>query len=254
MMKKLVITGMALVLGAFMLYAQQGAANDAYIREFSGTVEVKAPGASEWKNAEAGVRISRDTIISTGFKSTALIVLGNSTLTVRPLTRLSLAEIQSSRENESVSLDLHTGRVRAEVNPPPGGKVDFTIRSPSATASVRGTKFNFNDWGLSVDEGEVHLTGGDGSGHYVGAGQRTASNPRTGSISGARETFMNQLAPFIPAAAAAGAPSAPEPAAGLTGAASMPGIGSTPGTGSTPNTPGGPVDDGKVDLGLVISF
>ncbi|MDR3337250.1 MAG: FecR family protein [Treponema sp.] len=248
MMKKLVITGMAFVLGAFMLYAQQGAANDAYIREFNGTVEIKAPGVPEWKTAEAGVRISRDTIISTGFKSTALIVLGNSTLTVRPLTRLSLAEIQSSRENESVSLDLHTGRIRAEVNPPPGGKVDFTIRSPSATASVRGTKFDFNEGNLSVTEGQVHITGGDGSGRYVGAGQRTASDPRTGSTSGARETFKSQLAPTLPAAAAAGAPVAPAAAAGLTVTASA------PGTGGTLNPPQAPADDGMGDLGLVISF
>jgi hypothetical protein len=192
-----------MVLGG-LLFAQ-----DAYIKEFSGTMEIKQPGAAEWRAARAGERIQKDTMISTGFKSTALIALGNSTLLVRPLTRLSLEEIQNIEGNESVNLYLQTGRVRVDVNPPTNGKTDFTIRAPTATASVRGTSFEFNGENLIVDEGRVHITGGDGSAVYVGAGHAVFSNPETGRTAGAAETAREELAPALPIAAAESVPEPP---------------------------------------------
>jgi hypothetical protein len=175
-------------------------AQEASIREFTGTVEVKPPGASEWRAAKAGERLTKDTMLSTGFKSTAQLVLGNSTLIVRPLTRLSLEEIQTIYGKESVNLYLQSGRIRAEVKPPSGGKVDFTIRSPSTTASVRGTSFAFNGEELIVDQGRVYVTGGDGSSVYVGAGHEVYSNPGTGKTAGAAETTIAELTPALPAA------------------------------------------------------
>jgi hypothetical protein len=193
---KALIAGMAVLLGGF-LYAQE----EAYIRELTGTVEVKDPGAAEWRAARTEERLSRNTLISTGFKSTARIVLGNSTVIVRPLTRLSLEEIQNTQGSELVNLYLQTGRVRAEVNPPASGKTDFTIRSPTATASVRGTTFEFNGENLIVDEGKVHVTGGDGSSVYVGAGYQVFSNPETGRTTEVAEAAKERLTPGAPAAA-----------------------------------------------------
>jgi hypothetical protein len=197
--KKMKITAiMLLVMGASLLYAQEGGA---YITDITGTVEVKAPGAAEWRAAEAGESITKDTVISTGFKSTALVILGNSTLMVRPLTRLTVEEIQNRRGNESVNLFIQTGRIRAEVKPPAGGKTDFRVRSPVVTASVRGTSFDFDGFNLSVTEGQVHLTGGDGTAVYVGAGHQAASDPATGRTAGSEELTMADLIPAPPAAA-----------------------------------------------------
>jgi hypothetical protein len=148
-------------------------------------------------------------MISTGFRSTALIVLTNSTLLVRPLTRLSIEEIQNIQGNETVRLGLQTGRIRADVKAPPGGRTDFTIRSPIATASVRGTSFDFDGVNLRVDEGMVHVTGGDGTAAYVGAGHEAVSDPVTGRTAGAVETAKAELTPALPGAAE----SVPEPAA-----------------------------------------
>ncbi|MDR1904517.1 MAG: FecR family protein [Treponema sp.] len=114
----------------------------AFFRELSGTVETRASGSAVWVKAAKGYPIGKDTIISTGFKSTAVIAVGNSTLTVRPLTRLSLEAIIQNQDGEQVSLYLQTGRVRAEVKPPSRGNIDFTVRGPSITASVRGTGFD----------------------------------------------------------------------------------------------------------------
>jgi hypothetical protein len=174
----------------------------AIIREITGTVELKAPGAERWSPARAGQEISRATVISTGFKSIAIVALGNSTVTVRPLTRLTLEEIQSSQGDESVRLELHAGRVRAEVNPPSGGRTDFTVRSPQATASVRGTAFDFDGMNLDVAEGRVYVAGGDGTGNYIGAGHRSLSSSQTGRTTGSGELERAGLSPLIPVAAA----------------------------------------------------
>jgi hypothetical protein len=168
-------------------------AQEASIREFVGTVEVKTPGASAWRAARTGERISKDTIISTGFGSTALIDLGNSTLLVRPLTRLSLGDLQNIQNNESVILYLETGRVRADVKHPADRKIDFSVQSPMVTASTRGTAFAFDGVNLNVDEGRVYFTGGDGIGVYVGAGHQSVSDPATGKTVGAAELFQAEL-------------------------------------------------------------
>jgi hypothetical protein len=199
MNKGLIAAGLILLGG--LLFAQ-----DAYIQELSGTVEIKQPGEAEWKTAQTGEPIQNATMISTGFKSTALIALGNSTLLVRALTRMNFEEIQNIGRDESVSLYLQTGRVRADVNPPAGGKTDFTVRSPVATASVRGTSFEFNGENLSVKEGRVHVTGKDGSAVYVGAGHAVFSNPETGMTMGPGNVVREELAPPPPIAAGEGVP------------------------------------------------
>jgi hypothetical protein len=177
------------------LYAQE-----AFIRNCAGTVELRAPGETEWTPARPGQELSLNTMISTGFKSTAILTIGNSTLIVRPLTRLTLEELRTLEANEPTLLHLQTGRVRAEVKAPSGGKVDFTIRNPSATASVRGTAFDFDGVNLIVTEGKVHVTGSDRSSVYVGAGHGTVSNPETGRTINAAETARAELTPALPTA------------------------------------------------------
>lgn len=193
-MKKM-MTGFLLLMSAALLGAQTAPA--ARIREIIGTVEIKAPGASEWKAAEAGQELERASIISTGFRSTALITIGNSTITVRPLTRLSLEEITQS--GEQVTLNLRAGRVRADVSPPPGRKVDFSIRAPTVTASVRGTVFEFDGTRLSVEDGRVHLSGESVTGAYVGKGHSTAADPESGKTATVEEALKAELTPALPA-------------------------------------------------------
>ena len=84
MKKGLMIVIMTCIsLGAF---AQSG-----IIREISGTVEIKASGTASFVSANTGDRINEDTVISTSFKSTALVEVGSVLIAVRPLTRLTLS-------------------------------------------------------------------------------------------------------------------------------------------------------------------
>ncbi|WP_010263978.1 FecR family protein [Treponema primitia] len=180
------------------LWAQNGGESRGYIRELTGNVEIKQPGA-DWIPAVEGQTLEQASMISTGFKGTALIALGNSVLTVKPLTRLTLQEIQEIAGNEKVTLTMQTGRIQATVNPPSGGKTDFAVRAPSVTASVRGTDFEFDGTSLKVSDGRVHLTGGDNTAVYVGAGQQVTTDPITGRTPIVAVIVREEITPSIPA-------------------------------------------------------
>jgi hypothetical protein len=187
-----------MLLGLFLLGGGMATAQEAVIRKISGNVEVKAPGGG-WVSAEVGRKLERSAQISTGFKSGALLAVGNSTITVRPLTRLTVEELTVSEGNELIDLNLRVGRVRAEVVPPPGRKTEFTVRSPMATASVRGTSFEFDGMRLNVEEGRVYISGQGSGGSYVGAGHGVNADTEGGKIAGAGESVREELALPFPA-------------------------------------------------------
>jgi hypothetical protein len=184
------------------LYAQE----NAFFREISGTVEIKAPGSAVWTNAVTGDRIGKNTLVSTGFRSTAVIVLGDSVIIVRPVTRLGLEEIIRNQSDEQVNLYLHTGRVRAEVKPPAGGRTDFTVRSPIATASVRGTSFEFDTERLRVDEGRVQYSMDNGRRVYVAGGRISYVDEPNNTVVSPFEAEEELLAPALPAGSGSGGP------------------------------------------------
>jgi hypothetical protein len=174
-MRKMMV--ILLMITATMAYAQN---LRAVVREVRGEVEVKAPGASDWRAAAVGQHLDQETLISTGFRSAAVISLGSSTLQVQPLTRLSLAEIAAAAERDRVDIHLRAGRIRVNVKAPIAGTVEFTVRSPIATASVRGTVFEFDTINLKVDEGTVSFSGADGAAVYVMAGQSSSPDSDSG--------------------------------------------------------------------------
>jgi hypothetical protein len=178
----------------------------AVVRELVGTVEMKAPGKAEWEPVRPGQRLSADTLISTGFKSTANIVLGDSVLTVRPLTRLSITEISRHAEGDRVDLNLRAGRVRAEVKPPSGRSVDFSIRSPAITASVRGTVFELDPLNLRVSEGTVEFSGASGAAVLVDSGGSSFVDGSGGRPVSPAEAAVAGLRPELPQGAEAAIP------------------------------------------------
>jgi hypothetical protein len=101
----------------------------------------------------------------------AVLTVGSSTLTVHPLTRLSLEELISQNQNETANLKLNTGKVRVEVNPPSGTKANVSVQSPSSTASVRGTSFIMDSNSLQVLTGAVAYSGAGGKAVTVTAGK-----------------------------------------------------------------------------------
>jgi hypothetical protein len=196
-MKKIAVSILLLAGTVGVLFAQDE--SRVLIRETRGTVEVKEPGANDWSPARQGQIVARTAAISTGFRSTAVIVVGNSQVSIQPLTRLTVDEILAVSGNEQVNINLRTGRIRADVKPPAGGRTEFTVRSPTATASVRGTSFEFDGIRLAVNEGRVYVTGGDRIGAYVGAGHQVRTELDTGRTVGAAEIVKEELTPSAPA-------------------------------------------------------
>lgn len=169
-MKRIKITAFLFLLCTIKLFAQNEAQWSGVITELSGTVELKPAGQRDFVPAKAGDMVVKDTVVSAGFKSSARISIGSTTITVRPLTRLSLAEITASSGTETLNVNLQTGRVRVDVNPPAGTRASTSIRSPIATASVRGTIFEFDTQTLTVLEGAVAFQGSNGAVMMVYAG------------------------------------------------------------------------------------
>jgi hypothetical protein len=179
---KRIIAFILLLCGAMVVYAQKP---EALIREMTGTVELKTPGSAKWVAAKQGDRIQEATIISTGFKSMAILSIGHSTLMVRALTRMSLDELKNQKETDTINIGLTTGRVRADVKPPAGSKTDFSVQTPSATASVRGTVFDLDTQAVRVIEGKVSFQpAGDIARRpvMVSAGQQSWVDSDTGQI------------------------------------------------------------------------
>lgn len=157
---------------AFFAFALCGAAaqQQAVFSEVNGKVEYQLEG-SAWRPAKVGVAVGKGTIISTGFKSSAVLKLGPTTITLKPLTRLTLEDLIKTQGGTQTQLYLLAGRVKADVPPQAGQTTDFRVKSPTATASVRGTGFEFDGINLIVDRGVVELRSPTGQSRKIAAGE-----------------------------------------------------------------------------------
>ncbi|MCL2294268.1 MAG: FecR family protein [Spirochaetes bacterium] len=173
------------------------------IRDLSGTVELRHAGAENFVPATAGARVPANTVISTGFRSSALVEIGGAVITVRPLTQMTLAELSTAAGTETINVSLQTGRVRVDVTPPAGTRTSMEVRGPNVTASVRGTGFDFNARALTVDHGSVAYRGNRGGTVMVGAGAASIISD-TGRAVDPVEVSIAALTPPAPAGSDSG--------------------------------------------------
>jgi hypothetical protein len=147
-MKKLAffILMIALVLPVF--------AQNATVERVTGKVEYMTD-RGRWAAAEVGDVIPIGATISTGFRSSAVLLVSGSEITVMALTRMSIEDLAETNDSITTNLNLRTGKVRASVRTTSGKSTNFTLRSPVSTAAVRGTEFVFDGYRLQVIEGIV---------------------------------------------------------------------------------------------------
>ena len=131
------------------------AAQEMTVRSLSGRVQYSLPGGGGWTDADVGMVLPLKATIATGFQSRAVLEAGSSRITVQPLTRMTLEELQGDAGEGRTNLTLRTGRIQAEVRTEAARTTRFEVRSPVATAAVRGTDFSFNGFKLVVREGNV---------------------------------------------------------------------------------------------------
>jgi hypothetical protein len=98
---------------------------------------------------------------------------------VLALTRLTVLELLQTNTGVTTTLNLDTGKVRAEVKSAPGQTADFKLRSPVSTAAVRGTDFYFDGFRLQVLQGVVEFFNRLGESQYISAGNGSQTDGQT---------------------------------------------------------------------------
>lgn len=136
---------------------------------------------SGWEPATAGMKLADGDRVHTGFKAgVTLNFPDGSRLHVGPMTILHLTDIAVGPEGGvQARLLLKTGEVKLQVNRSTGARGDFQVKTPTTTASVRGTKFSVAYDGtattVAVTESSVAVTANNGASVVVVAGQETRS-------------------------------------------------------------------------------
>ncbi|MDA3812520.1 MAG: FecR family protein [Spirochaetaceae bacterium] len=148
-MRKIILLLSLLSAAVLSINAQQFIA-----KEVTGRVEYQVPGGN-WLTADKGIEIPVSATISTGFQSRAILESPRSTIIVQPLTRLTIDELQNRGASNQTSISLRTGRISASVKKNEDEPTRFQVKSPIATAAVRGTEFTFNGFQLTVESGLV---------------------------------------------------------------------------------------------------
>ena len=149
-----------------------------------GEADLKAPGADAWSPAKVGDKIVEGTEISTGFRSKVVLQLaGTYTISLKSLTQVRLDHVLFNQASVETAVRLDIGSMDGEVEKGER-EVDFEVRSPVVTASVRGTRWTFqhtSDFGfrLDVTEGLVGLRAPTAGQANVGVskGHRAGSPP-----------------------------------------------------------------------------
>ncbi len=152
----------------------------ASISKITGKVEIQT--ANGWAPAKVGQTINAGTTISTGFRSTAELTLGTAIVTVKALTRLTLAELAENAGVVTTNLNLRVGKVSAEVKTVAGKTNDFKVKSPISTASVRGTGFDFDGESLVVTHGVVEFADNIGNKVSVPIGETVRTSASGGGV------------------------------------------------------------------------
>ncbi len=161
-----------LTLAIFITFANASLAfaRQAILASFTGTVEVQAKGSSFWRKATPKLFLKEGEKIRTGKRSKAILLFEDGSRTqVAADTTLGMESLVAP-----INLNQTAGRTRHKIAKLGKG---FTLRTPTAVCSVRGTEFEVGvaDGGktdLNVTEGIVNgMKTATGESMDVGAGQ-----------------------------------------------------------------------------------
>ena len=131
MLSLAVVTVILLLTGAGAVFA------DATVISVKGTAACSM--GEKWVPLEVGSKIKDGSKISTGVKSTVVLKLANSTVTVQPLSMMKIYEDRIAQDSSDTRIALRRGALKAEVSRMHEVKTVFKVATPVATSSVRGT-------------------------------------------------------------------------------------------------------------------
>ena len=191
--------GFLLTLAFLFLTFSTGFTQTAQIRQMTGRVEIKHDYSANWEIVRAGQSLNENTIISTGFRSFALIQTGSIKILVRPLTRLTLEEIRAAGGTESINISLESGRIRLEVESAAQTTASVSIQTSSMTASVGGAVFELDTINLTVTEGLAEFRGGaSGVPVLIDSGRFSYADEDSRHAALPEVTALTELRPILP--------------------------------------------------------
>jgi hypothetical protein len=113
----------------------------ATLTRVTGEVSVRGPGR-DWADAATGQTVGVGDEIHTGFDSQATLTFkAGEIMVIRELTDVLVGTLLTAEARSQVRVLLKVGEVTATIKPAAVQSADFSIKSPTATASVRGTEF-----------------------------------------------------------------------------------------------------------------
>lgn len=186
---------------AFAVFAGFSAsALEAKFVSIEGKVEILEGGM--WIPVEEGDIIQeRGAVISTGFKSNAVVSVKGTNFTLGPLTRITIENMVAMENKDSTQIYIDSGSLKANVSSSDGRKVGFKVRSAVATASVRGTEFKVTSSGrLSVTQGLVSFGGPEAFSAEVAKSEDNSTDvapseeSNAGTVASANETSDGNVA------------------------------------------------------------
>lgn len=186
---------------AFAVFAGFSAsALEAKFVSIEGKVEILEGGM--WIPVEEGDIIQeRGAVISTGFKSNAVVSVKGTNFTLGPLTRITIENMVAMENKDSTQIYIDSGSLKANVSSSDGRKVGFKVRSAVATASVKGTEFKVTSSGrLSVTQGLVSFGGPEASSAEVAKSEDNSTDvapseeSNAGTVASANETSDGNVA------------------------------------------------------------
>jgi len=163
----------------------------ATVASVTGKVQVQK--GTDWLPVTVGQTLALGSTVSTGFRSELKLKIGPSVVAVKPLSRLTILSLVQSGTTATTDLNLRVGKISAEVNKSETVQTQtFTVKSPVATASVRGTEFTFDGVRLEVLRGIVDFVDRNGITVPVPKGE-AARAAEPGSSEGTK-TFRDLVA------------------------------------------------------------
>jgi len=181
---------LALVLGRSLAVTQR----IAHVSNPVGTVLAKIPRATDFAPLQQAQNVLAGTVLKTGpASSLTLNWIDGTRLKVGPETIMTVLKCQINHDTgEQVSLfRLDVGEIWVRVRKLLSRESKFEIRTPTATAGVRGTVFVVRvtpegDTEVVVLEGKVHVSAG---------GQKLAVTPGAKAVAAAQAVEVQQLSP-----------------------------------------------------------
>ena len=111
---------------------------DAVVTSVKGNAKYKAASGT-WEPITVGAKFEKGTAVQTGFKSEVTFKIGETVTKLGPVANVTIEDLKENGDKDETVLYLNAGKLKSDVKKVDKRRVGFTVRSPAATASVRGT-------------------------------------------------------------------------------------------------------------------